>query len=178
MRGENPSNIIESELMLFFLKTKELNDSYLKERIINNFQKNDINLDSLILEGSSPRKELLDAYNKIDIALDPFPYSGNATSFEAIWMGVPVLTKKGFNFISRTTESINHNAGMSNWIANDENEYVTKAIEFSANLKNLSKIKNNLRQVSHDSTLFNASLFAEQFNNALWKMWSNFISKT
>ena len=92
-------------------------------------------------------------------------------------MGVPVLTKKGFRFISHTTESINHNVGMSNWIANDENEYVTKAIEFSTNLKKLSKIKKNLIQVALDSTLFNASLFAEQFNNALWKIWNNFILK-
>mgnify|MGYP001272110570 FL=1 len=160
-----------------FLKTTELNNLYLKKMIINNFKKNNINSDSIILEGFSPRNEFLPCYNRVDIALDPFPYSGGVTSFEAIWMGVPVLTKKGFNFISRTTESINHNAGMSNWIANDENEYVTKAIEFSANLKKLSKIKKNLRQVALDSTLFNASLFAEQFNNALWKMWRNFISK-
>ena len=127
--------------------------------IINNFKKNNINSDSIILEGFSPRNELLPCYNRVDIALDPFPYSGGVTSFEAIWMGVPVLTKKGFNFISRTTESINHNAGMSNWIANDENEYVAKAIEFSANLKKLSKIKKNLRQVAHESALFNATLF-------------------
>ena len=160
-----------------FLKTKELNDSYLKERIINNFQKNDINLDSLILEGSSPRKELLDTYNKIDIALDPFPYSGNATSFEAIWMGVPVLTKKGSAFISHTTESINHNCGMSDWIADNENDYVKKAITFSTNLERLSEINKNLRQIALKSPLFNSSLFAKQLNSALWKMWKNFISK-
>ena len=157
-----------------FLKTKELNNLYIKEMIINNFKKNNINSDSIILEGSSPRNELLDSYNRVDIALDPFPYSGGVTSFEAIWMGVPVLTKKGFNFISHTTESINHNCGMSDWIANDENKYVTKAIEFSKDLKKLSRIKKNLRQIALNSTLFNASLFAEQFNNALWKMWKDF----
>jgi len=133
--------------------------------------------DSIILEGFSPRNELFASYNRVDIALDPFPYSGGVTSFEAIWMGTPVLTKRGFNFISHTTESINHNCGMSDWIANDENKYITKAIEFSANLKKLSEIKKNLRKIALESPLFNSSLFAEQLDNALWKMWTNFISK-
>ena len=43
----------------------------------------------------------LDTYNKIDIALDTFPYNGVTTSFEAIWMGVPVITMSGYNFNSR-----------------------------------------------------------------------------
>ena len=72
--------------------------------------------------------------NKIDIALDPFPYSGGTTSFEAIWMEVPVLTKKGSSFVSHSTESVNHNCGMSDWIASDKNEYVKKAIKFSTNI--------------------------------------------
>ena len=56
-------------------------------------------------------------------------------------MSTPVLTKKGTTFVSHPTESINHNCGMSDWIANDENKYVTKAIEFSKDLKKLSRIK-------------------------------------
>ena len=68
------------------MKTSKLNSLYFKKKIINNFQKNNIGPESIILEGSSPRNELLASYNKVDIALDSFPYSGNATSFEAIWM--------------------------------------------------------------------------------------------
>ena len=147
----------------------------LKNKIINDFQKNDINPDLIILEGASPRSELLASYNKVDIALDPFPYSGCATSFEAIWMGVPVLAKKGSTFVSHATESINHNSGMSDWIANNENEYLAKTIKFSANLKLLSEIKKNLRKAALNSPLFNTSLFAEQFKDAVWKMWNDFI---
>ena len=160
-----------------FLKTQELNNLYKKEMIISNFKKNDINIESIILEGSSPRKEFLSSYNKIDIALDSFPYSGNATSFEAIWMGVPVLTKRGSSFISHSTESINHNSGMSDWIANDEEEYVTKAIKFSSDIRKLSEIKENLRKVALDSILFKGEIFSEHFNEAIWKMWNNYISE-
>ena len=158
-----------------FLKTKQLNDSYLKKKIIDEFKENGVNLNSIILEGSSPRNELLNSYNKIDIALDPFPYSGGVTTLEAIWMGVPVLTKKGFRFVSHTTESINHNSGMSDWVASDENEYVKKAIKFSKDLELLTNINKNLRQKALKSPLFNSTVFAKQLNNAFWEMWNNFI---
>ena len=157
-----------------FLKTKKLENSYLKETIINNFKKNNINSNSIILEGNSPRNELLASYNKVDIALDPFPYSGGTTSFEATWMSTPVLTKKGFKFISRSTESINHNVNMTDWIAKDDNEYVEKAIKFSKNIEKLSEIKKNLRQRILESPVYNAPLFAKQLSSALWKMWDNF----
>lgn len=92
-------------------------------------------------------------------------------------MGVPVLTKKGFKFVSRTTESIIHNLGMPDWVANDENEYVKKAIKFSTNLELLTEINKSLRQVALESPLFNSTLFAKQLNNAFWEMWNNFILK-
>ena len=160
-----------------FLKTKELNNLYLKEKIISKFKENGINLNSIILEGGSSRSKLLNSYNKVDISLDTFPYSGGVTSLEAIWMGVPVLTKKGFRFVSHTTESINHNSGMSDWVANDENEYVKKAIKFSTDLELLTEINKNLRRTALKSPLFNSTLFAKQLNNAFWEMWNNFISK-
>jgi len=149
----------------------------LKEKIIYLFKKHHINIDRLILEGDSPRKELLENYNKIDIALDPFPYSGGTTSMEAIWMEVPVLTKKGSTFISRSTESINYNCGLSNWVAIDENEYIAKAIEFSGNLELLSETKKNLKRRAHNSPLFNASLFAEHFKDNVWQIWKKYINK-
>ena len=136
-----------------------------------------MNINRLILEEASPRKELLETYNKIDIALDPFPYSGGATSFEAIWMEVPVLTKKGSTFVSRTGESINYNCGLSDWVAIDENEYIEKAIKFSANLELLSETKKNLRQRAHNSPLFTASLFAEHFKDIVWQIWKKYINK-
>ena len=160
-----------------FLKTKQLNNSHLKEKIISKFKENGINLNSIILEEGTSRSKLLNSYNKVDIALDPFPYSGGVTSLEAIWMGVPVLTKKGFKFASRTTESIIRNSGMPDWVANDENEYVKKAIKFSTNLELLTEINKSLRQVALESPLFNSTLFAKQLNNAFWEMWNNFILK-
>ena len=92
-------------------------------------------------------------------------------------MEVPVLTKKGSTFVSRTTESINYNSGLSDWVATDENEYIAKAIEFSANLELLSETKKNLRQGVHNSPFFTASLFAEHFKDNMWQIWKKYINK-
>ena len=77
------------------------------ENIRKKFQKNGISAEKIINEGrSKTREETLKKYNQIDIALDPFPYSGITTSFESVWMGVPLYVLNGYNFYSRTGISI------------------------------------------------------------------------
>jgi len=158
-----------------FLKYRNLNIDYYKNSIINKFHDNGINQDRLILEGSSPREDLLKTYNKIDISLDPFPYSGGTTSFESIWMGVPVLVLKGKKFISKCGESINHNLQMVDWIAEDEKDFISKAINICSDYKKLSDLRVNLRQRALNSPVFDAEKFAKNFHDALWKMWKIFL---
>ena len=64
---------------------------------------------------------------------------------------------------------------MSDWIAKDNDEYIIKATQFASNLEKLTEIRVNLRKKALNSPALNASLFAEHFNNTLWKMWKDFI---
>jgi protein O-GlcNAc transferase len=130
-----------------------------------------ISPDRLVLEGSSPRAELLAAYSKVDIALDPFPYPGGATSVEALWMGVPVITRRGDRFLSHVGETIAQNAGMADWIAADDDEYVAKAVEHAADLQRLADLRAGLRQQVLASPVYDAPRFARNFETALWGMW-------
>ena len=119
----------------------------------------------------------LKSFNKIDISLDTFPYSGGTTSFESIWMGVPILTLKGEKFISNCGNRINHNLHMKDWIASSTEEYELKAIKFAKNIENLKSIRHKLRKKCLDSTLFDGKKFANDFNSSLLSMWQNFINK-
>jgi protein O-GlcNAc transferase len=154
-----------------FLKGKTFSDDSMRDAIYRRFGLVGIGKERLILEGSSSRLKYLAAYNSVDIALAPFPYGGGTTSAEALWMGVPVIVKRGNHFLSHLGESIAHNAGLSNWIASDEDDYVTKAIEFSANLDDLAALRSRLRAQVVSSPLFDAERFANHFENALREMW-------
>ena len=106
-------NVVGSKLIL--KSSSKIDKSYIEKR----FTENGV-LDSVIfLEKRKLIKHFI-LYKQIDIALDTFPYNGVTTSFEAISMGVPVLTMKGYNFNSRCGESINKNLGMKDLIAKDD----------------------------------------------------------
>jgi predicted O-linked N-acetylglucosamine transferase (SPINDLY family) len=154
-----------------FLKTLQLNDTDTCDTIRRKFAALGVAADRLLLEGSLPRVELLAAYQRVDIALDPFPYPGGTTSMEALWMGVPVLTKRGDRFLSHMGESILHHAGLPDWIARDEDDYVAKAIQFAGDLPKLAALRAGLRQQVLASPLFDAPRFARNFEAALWGMW-------
>jgi len=160
-----------------FLKYKSLNIDFYKNSIINKFYDCGVQKEQLILEDSSPREDLLKTYNRIDISLDPFPYSGGTTNFESIWMGVPILVLKGKKFISKCGESINHNLEMSDWIAENNEDFIFKAIRICSDFKKLSDLRSNLRFKAINSPLFDTKKFAKNFHEALWKMWKIFLNK-
>jgi protein O-GlcNAc transferase len=145
------------------LKTSQLNDYKIREQIIKIFLQNSISEDKLILEKSEERNLLFKSYNKIDIALDPFPYNGGTTSLEAAWMCVPILTKVGNSFLSRCGESININLGLKDWICLNDDDYVDKAVKFSKNFKELQNIKNLLKNNRQLCKLFLPKNFADDF---------------
>lgn len=155
-----------------FLKADQLNDAGICEQTRRRFAFCGIASDRLLLNGAlASRDGHLAAYNNIDIALDTFPYPGVTTSVEALWMGVPVLSLQGDRFLSRTSASIAHNAGLPGWVAADEDDYVAKAVAFASDLECLAALRANLRQQVLASPMFDSPRFARSFEDALWGMW-------
>ena len=128
-------------------------------------------LDSVIFHTSfDNKKDHLNLYKKVDIVLDTFPYNGVTTSFEAIWMGVPVLTMAGYNFNSRCGESINKNLGMEQLIAKDEDEYVRKAVDLTNNYEDYINLRKSIFNDAIKSPLFNVQDYSKSFFEALKKI--------
>ncbi len=168
-------SIDKSKLLL---KTREFSNPKIVKETLEKFKKFNIDKNRLILKGKSKtRKETLETYNQIDISLDPFPFQGNTSTCESVWMGVPVITLKGDRYLFHFGESINSNLNMKDWIAQNSEEYVLKAVQFSSNLKKISKIRCNLRNKAIQSPVFNAQNFAEHFSKMLWWFWKEFKKK-
>jgi len=162
---------------VLFLKTGQLESYLFKNKIIKQFLKNGVFQNRLILEESSKREELLSSYNKVDIALDSFPYNGGTTSFETAWMCVPLLTIEGEKFISRCGLSINKNLGLEDWIAKNPEDYINKAVMFSKDFSKLDLIRSQLRNNSRKSILFNSEEFSNNLSDAFKSMWNLYVNK-
>ena len=171
------SKIIKDSNSQIYLKNPQENASLdLKENIIKKFTDRGVKKNKIIfLETKKNTYEHLDLYNKIDLALDTFPYPGVTTSFEAVLMGVPVLTMKGHNFNSRCGESININLQMENFIAKDKDEYFKKATSLRNKAEYLNKIRYTLRKKALTSPLFDGESFTKDFTEILKKVYEKHL---
>jgi len=173
----NPAKINENVIDCWSNILKKVKDSKLIikcsddkkkfDRIENLMEKKGV-LDSVIFHKRlENKKDHLNLYNEIDIALDTFPYNGVTTSFEAIWMGVPVLTMAGYNFNSRCGESINKNLKMEQLIAKNEEEYVSTAVNLSSDREKFMNLRKYIFQDALKTPLFNQENFSKFLFKAL-----------
>ena len=145
------------------------------EIIMNKFKLNQVDKRVKILNKIDfvKKEDHLNVYKMIDLCFDTFPHNGVTTTFEALWMGVPVIVLKGKNFCSRCGESIIKNTKLYNLIADDLNDYVSKAIFFSKNIDKLIKLREELFQSVLSSPLFDTKLFSKNFNDLLLDTYKN-----
>ena len=109
--------------------------------------------------------EHLRQYGLVDVALDPFPNGGCTTSCEALWMGVPVITLRGDRYVSRMSTAVLQGAGLPEWIASSEAEYLAIAQQAALNLTRLRQGRAGLRAQLQASELGDAA----GLNRALWQ---------
>jgi predicted O-linked N-acetylglucosamine transferase (SPINDLY family) len=116
----------------------------------------------------------LEAYQRVDVALDTFPYHGTTTTCEAMWMGVPVVSMAGRTHVSRVGASLLNNAGLPELIAGSAEEYVSIAADLAKDLPRLADLRRTMRERMRGSTLMDASRFARNVEAAyreMWKRW-------
>ncbi|MGH6742302.1 MAG: hypothetical protein ACREDY_25290, partial [Bradyrhizobium sp.] len=127
-------------------------------------------LERVILEARRKSNQFV-LYNKIDIALDPFPCVGGTTSMDTVWMGVPFVTLAGRHFLSRVGVTVLSNAGMPELITNTVDDYVDLAVRLATDRDWLRRLRHNMRDRVVNSPLMNQEVFARAMEDAYRGMW-------
>jgi protein O-GlcNAc transferase len=157
-------------------KYQGLDRPEVQARFLRMFQTHGIGSERLELLGRSPYAEYLATYQRIDLALDSFPFNGGATTCEALWMGVPGITCPGGTFASRHSLSHLSGVGLRETIAGSLEEYVDLAVELAGDLPRLAEIRARLRPQMAASPLCDGKRFANNLLHLLrqvWRDWSN-----
>lgn len=121
-----------------------------------------------------PLAEYLRQFDAVDIALDTTPYGGGTTTFDALWMGVPVLTLAGERPAARSAASILGALGMDDWIAASGQQYLQLALAHAAVPERIAGLRGTLRARMRASPLMDEARFAldvEAAYRELWRAW-------
>ena len=121
--------------------------------------------------------EYLAAFQKVDIALDTFPYHGATTTCFSLWMGLPVVVLAGATHASRADVSMLSNVGLPQLVARTGDEYVEIATRLAANLDELAEMRASLRAMMMQSPNTDGRSCARNLENALREMWVTWCGK-
>jgi predicted O-linked N-acetylglucosamine transferase (SPINDLY family) len=149
------------------LKYRGITDAAVREPISDRFARRGIRKERISFSGWSPRREMFEEYRSVDVALDPFPFCGGATTCEALWMGLPVVTCPGLTFAGRHSLSYLSAIGMTESVAVDPDDYVRVAVRLGRDVDNLGAIRVRLRERMVSSPLCDANRLAVQIKETL-----------
>jgi len=127
--------------------------------------------DRLTFSGRLPRSKYLELHHEIDISLDTFPCNGHTTSFDSLWMGVPVITRPWLTPVSRGGVSILTNLGLTEFITNSVADYARVAAELARDLPKLAELRSTLRSRMRASPVMDAPGFTRNLEAAYRQMW-------
>jgi len=168
-------NVKKSRLIL---KTKAFNSKKVQDRFLKKFNDKGISKQRIDLVAFKDTiYNHLTFYNKIDIALDTFPYNGTTTTCEALWMGVPVVCLKGDRHASRVSLSILSSLGLDDLAADSYDTYISMANDLANNLSKLSLIRKKLRNHLINSSLCDGKSFTQALEYLYRKVWKKFCEK-
>ena len=162
----------ESTLLI---QAQALEDAPNRESFLSRCERAGIAASRIEIRRWSKPEEAARSYHDIDIALDPFPFCGGMTSFDALWMGIPVVTRAGELLAGRQTAAMLENLGLSDLVAVDTRSYVALAVALARDSARLDRLRASLRATFAASPLCDHEKFTRALESAfldLWRQWA------
>jgi protein O-GlcNAc transferase len=163
----------QSRLLIHYV-TRDFDDpnSRMRQRIVQALTSRGVSEERLEFKGALALREHLAGIRQADIALDTFPYNGQTTTCECLWMGVPVIALTGNTHVSRVGHGILHRVGLGDWVANTLEEYA--AIAARARVEALADLRAGMRDRLAASSLMDGRRVTREIEDAyrwMWRTW-------
>jgi predicted O-linked N-acetylglucosamine transferase (SPINDLY family) len=146
----------------------------MQERVAEQFMAHGVAREQLEIGSSSPPWDVL---RNIDIGLDCFPHNSGTTLFENLYMGIPFVTLSSRPSVGYLGASILHGVGHPEWIAENEEEYIAKAVGLAQDLPALAELRSTLRQQMQQSPLMDEVGFTRAVEQAYRQMWQQWCAQ-
>lgn len=157
------------------IKCRSLEQPQTAARLLARFEMHGISRNRVALRSwTEGRVEHLASYGEVDIALDTFPYNGTTTTCEALWMGVPVVTRAGSMHMSRVGATLMSNAGLPELVTASADQYVDCAVRLARDRPRLAELREGMRERLLASPLLDQSTFVRNYERcvrAAWQDW-------
>ena len=159
------------------IKHLALNDATVRDGLLGRFVAAGVPDNRVICMGASERTDHLRAFAEIDIALDPFPQNGGISTWEALYMGVPVIAKLGRGASSRAAGAILKAIGLDDWVAEDDDGYVEIAEAFATNPAYLGTLRAELPSLIAHSAAGNIEIYTQRVEAGYRQFWQTYCAK-
>jgi predicted O-linked N-acetylglucosamine transferase (SPINDLY family) len=158
------------------VKHSALDDQLLRDGLVARFVAQGVPQDRVICVGSTQREDHLRAFENIDISLDPFPQNGGISTWESLYMGVPVVAKLGKGTGSRGAGAILTAIGLDDWVADDNESYVAIAQKFASQPSHLEKLRADLPIRIASSPAGNVEIYTQKVEQGYRQFWGDYCA--
>ena len=166
--------LLQSPMNKLLLKHRAFENTEVKNFFTKQFVHEGVSEAQLLYSGYTQNTaKYLKYYNLVDVCLDPTPFGGGTTSYEAVIMGVPIITLLGDSVMGRLTASIMKKIGYDDFVTGSTADYVNLANNLYKRLTLSKDLKTNLRAEAK-KCLFDAKSYTEELEQNYQKIWSDY----
>ena len=162
-------NAVEHSVLWLFADTAEAMDNLRKEA-----KQRGMDPQRLVFAGAIGFDDYLARYRMADLFLDTLPYNAGTTASDALWVGLPLLTRIGESFAGRMAASLLNAIGLPELITDTQVQYESLAIELARNPVKLSGLKEKLQQNRLTTPLFDTELYTRNLETAYRAMYERY----
>ena len=149
-------------------------NAWAEENLRKEAQKSGIEPGRIIFASPMPLPDHLARHRLADLFLDTFDYNAHTTASDALWAGLPLVTRMGASFASRVSGSLLNALNMPELSTTTSEDYEALALDLATNPENLLKIKAKLQKNIKTAPLFNTELFARHIEDAYTLMYQRY----